>query len=263
MKTTIYFFTGTGNSLRVAKLLAESLGDCELVAIAKVWKVEKIESTSENVGFVFPLYYFGLPKIVYDFLHKLITDESSYFFSVITSAEDLNDFPFQQINNILKMKGKELKVGSIINMPNNYIIGYDVTPEVRQSKLFEIMVEKIRLISEVIKSGGKNITEEILEREAERHERINREFREGVNKMDELFYATDSCNNCGICVKVCPVNNIKLKNGIPEWQHNCQLCLACLHFCPETAIQYGKDTLKVGRYHHPEILLKDITNQRE
>jgi len=263
MKTTIYFFTGTGNSLRVAKLLAERLGDCELVAIAKVWKMERVESKSESVGFVFPLYYFGLPKIVYDFLQNLIIDKSSYFFSVITSAEDIIDFPFQQINNILKMKGKKLNAGSVINMPNNYIMGYDVTPEVRRRKLFDIMFNKIRLISEIIKSKGENITEEILEKESERQQRINNEFREGVNEMDESFYATDSCNSCGICVKVCPVNNIKLINGIPEWQHKCQLCLACLHFCPEIAIQFGKDTLKAGRYHHPEILLKDITTQKE
>ncbi len=61
---TIYYFTGTGNSLKIARILAEKLEYCELIPIAKVWEMEKLASTSEKVGFIFPLYYSGLPKIV-------------------------------------------------------------------------------------------------------------------------------------------------------------------------------------------------------
>lgn len=35
MKNRIYFFTGTGNSLKVAKDIAKALPNCELVAIYK------------------------------------------------------------------------------------------------------------------------------------------------------------------------------------------------------------------------------------
>ena len=68
MKTTIYYFSGTGNSLKIARDIAEKLEECELIPIAKVWQQDQLASTSKNVGFIFPLYYFGLPKIVYDFI---------------------------------------------------------------------------------------------------------------------------------------------------------------------------------------------------
>lgn len=37
MKSTIYYFSGTGNSLIIARNLNKKLGDSELVPIAKVW----------------------------------------------------------------------------------------------------------------------------------------------------------------------------------------------------------------------------------
>ncbi|MFX0071984.1 MAG: EFR1 family ferrodoxin, partial [Candidatus Hermodarchaeota archaeon] len=126
MQTTIYYFTGTGNSLKVAKDLAQKLEECELIPIAKVWQTEDLESTSINIGFIFPLYYSGMPKIVYDFINKIDLNKSNYFFTVVTSAEDIIEFPLQQLAKILKTKGKTLNAGFVINMPNNFIIGFDI-----------------------------------------------------------------------------------------------------------------------------------------
>jgi hypothetical protein len=77
IETTIYYSTGTGNSLKAAKDLYEKLTSCDLVPIAKVWEMEDLLSTSEKVGFFFPLYYSGLPKIVLDFLKELDVNKSN------------------------------------------------------------------------------------------------------------------------------------------------------------------------------------------
>ena len=71
MKTTIYYFSGTGNSLKVAKDLAGKLKDTELIPIAKIWKEESILPHSNRIGFIFPLYFYGCPSIVLDFLKKI------------------------------------------------------------------------------------------------------------------------------------------------------------------------------------------------
>jgi formate hydrogenlyase subunit 6/NADH:ubiquinone oxidoreductase subunit I len=47
----------------------------------------------------------------------------------------------------------------------------------------------------------------------------------------------------------------------PSWLHRCEQCLACLQWCPQEAIQYGKKTVKYPRYHHPEVILKDMLEQ--
>jgi len=47
-------------------------------------------------------------------------------------------------------------------------------------------------------------------------------------------------------------------NGKPEWHQKCHQCFACLQWCPQEAIQYGKKTPKYKRYHHPEIKVNDL-----
>ena len=263
METTIYFFTGTGNSLKIARALAGKLKDSEIIPIAKIWQMENIDSTTEKVGFIFPLYYSGLPKIVHDFINKLDLSKSNYLFTAITSAGDINEQPLQQLNKILLTKGKILNAGFYITMPSNYIIGYEVPSEESQKAFFEKAIKQVESISEIIKSEKENLNQDIFKQDVRRSEGINKEFRDEVNTSDKSFYADDNCTSCGICEEVCPVNNIIIVEGKPEWQHKCQQCLACINFCPEKSIQFGTDTLKTQRYHHPEITLQDIINQKE
>ncbi|MHA2125814.1 MAG: EFR1 family ferrodoxin [Promethearchaeota archaeon] len=263
MTTEIYYFTGTGNSLNIAKSIEDKLKDCELIPIAKIWQKESLMSTSDKVGFVFPLYYSGLPKIVYDFISKIDVRKSNYFFAVIATGGDITALlPLQQINNILKSKERTLSTGLVITMPNNYIIGYDIHSELRQKEFFEKAQKQIEEISEIIANKGNNLTQEIFEKNLSRAERFNGNFRKVVNEGDKAFYAEESCTSCGVCEEICPVSNIELIDGKPTWLHKCQQCLACINFCPEKSIQFGTQTKKTQRYHHPDITLKEIINQK-
>jgi ferredoxin len=83
-----------------------------------------------------------------------------------------------------------------------------------------------------------------------------------VPKMDRSFRVDEKCNNCEICKNVCPADNIAIDGGKPLWNHRCEQCFACLQWCPQQAIQYGKKTPGYERYHHPEVVLKDIIKKR-
>lgn len=41
MKTTIYYFSGTGNSLKIAESLADKLGNTDLISISSIIKENK------------------------------------------------------------------------------------------------------------------------------------------------------------------------------------------------------------------------------
>ena len=64
----------------------------------------------------------------------------------------------------------------------------------------------------------------------------------------ELFTASDSCVGCGLCAKMCPLNNIKITDGKPSWGTTCTHCMACLGNCPKEAIEYGDKTVNKGKY---------------
>ena len=75
----IYYFSGTGNSHYVAEVLSKSLQDT----------MQSIESAQgikqdEMIGIVTPVYFFGLPDIVKDFLERLSVSSKSYLYLVVT-----------------------------------------------------------------------------------------------------------------------------------------------------------------------------------
>lgn len=62
----------------------------------------------------------------------------------------------------------------------------------------------------------------------------------GTDLNQKLLYLSpdkEKCSKCGICVKLCPINNIKMEeNEYPENLMHCQYCLRCTSFCPKKAI---------------------------
>ena len=68
----------------------------------------------------------------------------------------------------------------------------------------------------------------------------------------KAFSATAACVGCGRCAAVCPLGNIKLRDGKPVWSSNCTHCMACINLCPREAIEYGKRTSGKPRYKGPE-----------
>ena len=105
MKTKIYYFTGTGNSLNIAKEISGKIEDCELIPMASLSENRGIEPDAEKVGFIFPLYWYGLPKIVRDFIKKVELSNISYCFAVITAMYP-DGLAIEQVEALLEKKEK-------------------------------------------------------------------------------------------------------------------------------------------------------------
>jgi ferredoxin len=90
-----------------------------------------------------------------------------------------------------------------------------------------------------------------------------------INKAFSMYYKIDTkrilkekCIQCGLCTKICPVENIKIVNGNVKWDHNCIRCFACLNWCPQCAIRFGR--IKPGlkqQYHCPGVHASDVVDQ--
>ena len=69
----IFYFSGTGNSRYVAERVAEATGDT-LISITKDEmnnNPKYVLQDEEKLGFVFPIYWWGMPSLVEEFIEKL------------------------------------------------------------------------------------------------------------------------------------------------------------------------------------------------
>jgi len=74
---------------------------------------------------------------------------------------------------------------------------------------------------------------------------------------DKSYYSNEKCNGCGVCSRVCPVNNINMVDNKPSWQHHCETCFACFHWCPNGAINGGWISIDKG-YHHSDVKISEM-----
>lgn len=256
MKTTIYFYTGTGNSLWTSKKLSLLLNEVELVSIA-LTDSNRIHTDSENVGFIFPVHIWGIPSPVIDFLNRLETDAAKYYFAVAVNAGQVAA-TLIQLKKLLQQKNIKLSSGFSICMPSNYIPWGGADTQEKQQKTFSKALDKINRIALSVSANEERAPEKGPAWQNIFFSAIYLLSFAQVPKMDKSFSADEKCTSCGICEKICPAHNISLVNGMPSWQHHCEQCFACIQWCPEEAIQYGKGTAKKKRYHHPEVNLKDM-----
>ncbi|MDD4004902.1 MAG: EFR1 family ferrodoxin [Elusimicrobiaceae bacterium] len=259
MKTVIYAFSGTGNSLHAAQLLSAALGG-ETRHIPAELKAGRFSCEAETVGFVFPVYCWAAPGIVETFIAGLEFSGSPYIFAVATYAGS-KGYALGHVQAALNPKGAKLAAGFGLKMPSNYLPFPQVKPaeecagllKKADSELLEI-AEKVKIRHTAPVARGFFLPELLLP--------LLRKFVvHKSGRWDTSFHLNSGCNGCGTCVKVCPAGNIELSGGRPRWRHRCLGCLACANYCPQKAIMMNGFSKK-NRYHHPAISAADIESQK-
>lgn len=254
----IFYFSGTGNSLWVAKQLGERLNE-PLLNVAEAMakgQYSFLFEPDERPVFVFPVHSWGVPVVMRRFIEQMeILDyEIQPIFAVCTCGDDcgMTDWMLRQL---FGQKKVFLRSVFSVQMPNNYILlpGFDVDPKpVEQQKLQAAQVA-VEEIGEMIMRTRPLEPPYTPGRFAwlKTHWVYPLFTRFFIGKTS--YHATDACISCGVCEEVCPTRNISFDGRRPSWGTDCVQCLACIHRCPARAIEYGKETLKKGRYKHPDL----------
>jgi ferredoxin len=255
MKTVLFYFTGTGNSLAAARKIAVGLGECDVVSILAD-KAEERAAGAMRVGIVFPVYIWGVPPIVARFMEKLRPPSQAYVFAVSVAGGG-GCGTVRQARRILRSAGGELHAGFEILLPNNYV-PLGIPNEKKQQRMCAKASAKIDSIVASVQRGDRLyhpgwpflnwVFSGILYKISIPH----------LAEIDKSFFASDGCNGCSMCAKVCPSANIEMANGRPKWLHRCEQCWACFHWCPQNAVQYGRNSAGKTRYHHPDVKAADL-----
>ena len=133
----IYYFSGTGNSHYVAEVLSKSLQDT----------MQSIESAQgikqdEMIGIVTPVYFFGLPDIVKDFLERLSASSKSYLYLVVTYGGKPGNIG-KEANKIMQKKGTGFYAMYGVKMVDTYIPMYDASKNEKIESQIDPQIEKI------------------------------------------------------------------------------------------------------------------------
>ena len=243
----IFYFSGTGNSAWAARKLANMLNDT-LVNMAIHHDTTYELAPNERVGFVFPVYAWGPPTLVIDFIQRVKLENPHYLYFVCTCGDDTGK-TYDVFKQAVEKRGWTCRAGYSITMPNTYVSlpGFDVDPK-------ELEEFKIKNAA----SSIQYIANEVLQYSTDNHNchegsfpRLKTYFiRPLFNHFlmsSQPFHATDACTACHRCEMKCPVQNIKVTDK-PQWGNHCTQCLACYHECPSHAIQYGNRTKGKGQY---------------
>ena len=251
----ILYFSGSGNSLAIARRLGETLHE-QIISFREALSIDL--SNEKRIGLVYPTYWLDAAKPVRDLVPKLNISPSAYVFIVITCGAQTNNAVWS-VRKLLAKKGVKVAYCNKIRVPDSSALGFGRDPN-KQLWKFEKYAPRL-----------KQIIEDLA---AERHGShygacdplgwlLNRPgIAAKTQKVTMPANNTEKCVGCGICAKICPQENITMVDGKANTGNQCAMCLACLHFCPHQAMELNhKPTQKELQYHHPDIQLKDMMRE--
>lgn len=235
----IFYFSGTGNSKWIATEIAEKIND-KTYDITLLSKIPELNNEPQ-IGLVFPIYAWGVPEVMNEFA-KSLEKTQVFTFGVCTCGANAGK-ALKKLSKIYPLDSSY----SII-MPSNYIVGEDVEEETIILQKIENAKKEIDVISNEIIQRKKVYRVNEGKMPALKTTLINKGFNKFARTTKPFYVDKEKCNGCGLCAKSCPTQNITLEKGKPVWNEKCYQCLRCINYCPQIAIQYGKETQKRGRY---------------
>ena len=244
----IFYFSGTGNSNYVAKRIADALGD-EILNLNDRIKASDTSSveTGERVIIVTPTYAWRIPCVVRDWLRKTELRGAKQAWFVMTCGSEISNA--DKYNRELCAEKAISCMGTAqIVMPENYIAMFSA-PQADEAR--QIVAKAEPSIDRAIAAIQSN--QPFAPTRNKLYDRlmsgpVNPLFYKFFVKAD-AFTVSEACIGCGQCAKRCPMNNVTLKDGKPVWGRNCTHCMACICYCPTSAIEYGKKSVGQPRYH--------------
>jgi ferredoxin len=259
----VLYYSATGNTKFIAKELATLLDD-ECIDLLDRIKNKDYSELHSDKPFVIcaPVYVCEMPRFMSAYLKKQTFSGNKDVYFVFTSGGYCG-ISAQLAKWMFRKKKMRYMGRAEFKMPRNYVAN-DSYPMLELDEIKRRITNSYNMIeptAETIKKGGRLKSRHIWLFETIITVPFNPVWCKYKLKAKD-FYCTDDCIACGKCEKLCPLNNITIKNGKPVWGDNCTHCMACIGNCPKDVIEYGtitqsKEQYNFGKYSYIVESLKE------
>jgi len=237
MKVEYYVFSGTGNTLMIAREIGRRLEEKgSQVNFHMIGKSNSFNLSGESViGLAFPIAFFSSYPLVLQFIASLPEGKGRSIFMTATMGGSALGAE-RKFRKLVRQKGYKPIGSELFIMPGNYNNGF--IPVEKNEALLAKAMEKARLFADRLRGGsavwscGIPLIPSIWYKLVSSGRTLRFFYR-----MFPIVVDTDKCIKCMRCVDNCPVGAIDLKGSFPSInKHLCQSCQRCVAFCPAHAI---------------------------
>lgn len=247
----VYYFSGTGNARSVATWLCDAAGKVHLPSrIINIADVDHHAIARPDPGalvaFVSPVHGFNYPPIMVYFLTHFPRGKNDVLLMNTRAGMMIGRFvtpglsgvTFYLASLLLLIKGYTINAWYPVNLPSNWTSLHPALNASIVSGLFGKYHAKVAAFAERAFEGKRNfkglieiVQDAIIAPMTLGYYLVGRFF------FAKSFYASRACDDCGVCIKGCPVHAIKEVDGRPYWRFTCESCMKCMSTCPKKAIE--------------------------
>ena len=247
--TGIFYFSSTGNSLYIAKRIGASFSE----SVFFIPHYQGGFDQFQDIVIVSPVYSFGLPKHVYDFLITLPKTPAVY---VVLNYGGMMGGADYYTYQLAKTHEVNIRAVYAVKMPENFTLTFS-TPQLYNRMILKSAEKKTERLIDRIKNK-----QEHLPSKKKTNEAAYEKNKANWHLLAADFSVKENCTKCKKCIRICPVDNIALIEDKIRFSDKCVACLGCYHRCPQKAIVY-KNKHKKDRYMNPYIEESEIGNDIE
>jgi ferredoxin len=235
-KIDCYYYSGTGNTFLIVKEMTAVFAERGIEsALHRIEDTDpKRIKTKHTIGLGFPVAFQSTFPFLWEFFRSLPQCAGTPIFMVDT-MQAFSGAIVGPLRRVLEMKGYHCIGAEEIVMPSSWF-PRRIDEEKNRMKLQRGLAAARRYAEALIaeRTSWKRIP---LLSDAFYHLCCNAFMMQKVNTAagKRISVDTSLCTKCGLCEKLCPVDNITL-DEYPQFHDRCEVCMRCLSFCPVEAL---------------------------
>lgn len=267
----IYYFSGTGNSLAIAKELGRLLD--ESIAPIGPRDTRPLLVSDEVCLIVAPIHNYDLPPVVKAFIARLWAPKGTPYFAMIINYGGLLG------NGPASARRAFFKQHLTLSYNRSVVVPDNAGPIIRRPydvSSLATLPQRLAMIADDIRQRKTYCDEEPYSQRLAIKTKLAELFLK--SPATTLYVQKSLCIGCERCVKLCPVGNVKVRNGAYEnsvvnriadnrtgkpttritFDNRCIHCLACVQWCPVGAIRMGYISFTNRQYTNPAVRPEEL-----